>query len=153
MNLQDFGAPLPELISRIQLKSITNTSNRALFSGTSPNKVRFCCGVHEPMEVYMITKILSASLITIALATSAMAQSNGSNTNGTSTGTTAGTAGANGTMGTGTTPSTTPVDPNATSSTMKSNGMNDRCKDAAGNDVDNNTPTGMTTPNMQNCNK
>ncbi|ESY63924.1 hypothetical protein X742_27230 [Mesorhizobium sp. LNHC232B00] len=31
--------------------------------------------------------------------------------------------------------------------------MTDRCKDAAGNDTDNNTASGTTTSNMQNCNK
>ncbi|MBZ9769102.1 MULTISPECIES: hypothetical protein [unclassified Mesorhizobium] len=47
------------------------------------------------------------------------------------------------------------VDPNATNSTTTapSGGMGDRCKDAAGNDIDNNTASGNTTSNMQNCNK
>ncbi|ESY74065.1 hypothetical protein X743_08790 [Mesorhizobium sp. LNHC252B00] len=31
--------------------------------------------------------------------------------------------------------------------------MNDRCKDTAGNDVDNNTASGTATSNVQNCNK
>ncbi|MBZ9819984.1 hypothetical protein [Mesorhizobium sp. CA4] len=48
------------------------------------------------------------------------------------------------------------IDPNATNSTnttAKPNGGSDRCKDAAGNDIDNNTASGNTTSNMQNCNK
>ncbi|ESX26730.1 hypothetical protein X767_05410 [Mesorhizobium sp. LSJC264A00] len=31
--------------------------------------------------------------------------------------------------------------------------MTDRCKDAAGNDIDNNTASGATTSAVQNCNK
>ncbi|ESZ77653.1 hypothetical protein X726_09725 [Mesorhizobium sp. L103C105A0] len=46
-----------------------------------------------------------------------------------------------------------PTDPNSTNSTTKSNGMTDRCKDAAGNDIDNNTASGATTSTVQNCNK
>jgi hypothetical protein len=47
------------------------------------------------------------------------------------------------------------LDPNATNSTNTANpnGGTDRCKDAAGNDIDNNTASGNTTSNMQNCNK
>ncbi|MER8955133.1 hypothetical protein NKH98_20770 [Mesorhizobium sp. M0833] len=102
-------------------------------------------------------KILSASLLAIGLATSAMAQSTGSGTGGTgmngNTGVDTGTAGNSGNNGTST---TTPnqIDPNATNATTpQTNGMGDRCKDTAGNDTDNNTPSGAMTSDMQNCNK
>ncbi|MEI9431573.1 hypothetical protein [Mesorhizobium sp. Cs1299R1N3] len=100
----------------------------------------------------MITKLLSATVLAVALATSAMAQSNGTGSNSGSGSTSGMTNGANGT-GTGTGAGVTPTDPNATNSTKPSNGMTDRCKDAAGNDIDNNTASGATTSNMQNCNK
>ncbi|AZO12073.1 MULTISPECIES: hypothetical protein [unclassified Mesorhizobium] len=93
-------------------------------------------------------KLVSASILAVGLATSAMAQTSGSGTgtdnNGTGTGTVTGTNGG-----------AVTTDPNTTNSTNStgSNGMNDRCKDAAGNDVDNNTATGNTTSDMQNCNK
>ncbi|MER9756095.1 hypothetical protein NKJ46_21990 [Mesorhizobium sp. M0166] len=94
-------------------------------------------------------KILSASILAIGLATSAMAQSMGSGTGGTdgNTGVNTGTSGGN----TATTPNT--IDPNATNATPQANGMEDRCKDTAGNDADNNTPSGAMTSDMQNCNK
>ncbi|PBB17847.1 hypothetical protein [Mesorhizobium sp. WSM4313] len=96
-------------------------------------------------------RLLSASAVAIVLATSAMAQSSGSGTsgNGSGTATTTGTNGMNNNGNGGT------VDPNATNSTttVPSGGMGDRCKDAAGNDIDNNTASGNTTSNMQNCNK
>ncbi|MER9244822.1 hypothetical protein [Mesorhizobium sp. M0590] len=99
-------------------------------------------------------KILSASLLAIGLATSAMAQSMGSGTGsadgntGVNTGTSAGNTGT----GSATTPNT--IDPNATNSTTpQTNGMEDRCKDTAGIDTDNNTPSGAMTSDMQNCNK
>ncbi|KAA3452334.1 hypothetical protein C7I87_02870 [Mesorhizobium sp. SARCC-RB16n] len=106
----------------------------------------------------MIAKLLSATVLAAALATSAMAQSNGtgSNGSGSTSGTSSGMNGGNGTgtgTGTGSGGSVTPTDPNATNSTTAPNGMADRCKDAAGNDIDNNTASGATTSNMQNCNK
>ena len=80
-------------------------------------------------------KLLSASVLAIVLATSAMAQTSGSG-NGDGTGATTGTTGTGGATGTGSNNGT--VDPNATNSTnsTKSNGANDRCKDAAGNDIE-----------------
>ncbi|RWB79068.1 MAG: hypothetical protein EOQ50_04475 [Mesorhizobium sp.] len=95
-------------------------------------------------------KLLSASVLAIVLAASAMAQTSGSGA-GDGTSATTGTTGTGATTGTG----NGTIDPNATNSTntTKSNGANDRCKDAAGNDIDNNTATGNTTSNMQNCNK
>lgn len=69
------------------------------------------------------------------------------------TGVDTGTAGNSGNNGTST---TTPnqIDPNATNATTpQTNGMGDRCKDTAGNDTDNNTPSGAMTSDMQNCNK
>ncbi|MER8682514.1 hypothetical protein [Mesorhizobium sp. M1405] len=101
-------------------------------------------------------KILSASLLAIGLATSAMAQSMGSGTGGTgndpNTGVNTGTSGGNTGTGSATTPNT--IDPNATNATTpQTNGMEDRCKDTAGNDADNNTPSGAMTSDTQNCNK
>ncbi|MER9240271.1 hypothetical protein [Mesorhizobium sp. M0633] len=99
------------------------------------------------MQLYGDTKmmkILSASLLAIGLATSAMAQSMGSGTGSTSGGNTG--------TGSATTPNT--IDPNATNATTpQTNGMEDRCKDTASSDTDNNTPSGAMTSDMQNCNK
>jgi hypothetical protein len=117
-------------------------------------------------ELHMMIKILSASVLTIALATSAMAQSSGSRsgTSGTGmsgTGTATGHTGVGsgmpgGNTGAGSGPSGTTIDPNATNSTNSGtapNGMNDRCKDTAGNDADTNAAGGTATSNLQNCNK
>ncbi|MER9607137.1 hypothetical protein NKI91_00415 [Mesorhizobium sp. M0312] len=99
-------------------------------------------------------KILSASLLAIGLATSAMAQSMGSGTGSAdgNTGVNTGTSGGNTGTGSATTPNT--IDPNATNATTpQTNGMEDRCKDTASSDTDNNTPSGAMTSDMQNCNK
>ncbi|MER9025251.1 hypothetical protein NKI01_22125 [Mesorhizobium sp. M0815] len=99
-------------------------------------------------------KILSAFLLAIGLATSAMAQSMGSGTGSAdgNTGVNTGTSGGNIGTGSATTPNT--IDPNATNATTpQTNGMEDRCKDTAGSDTDNNTPSGAMTSDMQNCNK
>ncbi|MER8513435.1 hypothetical protein NKH47_10850 [Mesorhizobium sp. M1060] len=104
----------------------------------------------------MLKKILAASVLTIALAGSALAQTNGTGaggTAGTGNGTGTGTVGSGGAAGTGSGNAAVPTDPNSTNSTTKSNGMTDRCKDAAGNDIDNNTASGATTSTVQNCNK
>ncbi|MER9561489.1 MULTISPECIES: hypothetical protein [unclassified Mesorhizobium] len=110
--------------------------------------------MHPNGDTIML-KLLSAALLAIGLATSAMAQTAGQETGGTgndaNTGVNTGTSGANTGTGTGTTPNT--IDPNATNATPQGNGMNDRCKDTAGNDTDNNTPSGAMTSDMQNCNK
>ncbi|MER9918711.1 MULTISPECIES: hypothetical protein [unclassified Mesorhizobium] len=106
----------------------------------------------------MLKKILAASVLTIALAGSPLAQTNGTGaggTAGTGNGTGTGTVGSGGAAGNGTGSgnAAVPTDPNSTNSTTKSNGMTDRCKDAAGNDIDNNTASGATTSTVQNCNK
>ncbi|MBZ9922400.1 hypothetical protein LB579_32570 [Mesorhizobium sp. BR1-1-7] len=108
----------------------------------------------------MLKKVLAASLLGIALAGSALAQSNGTSAGGNASGsgganggaTVNGGASVNG-AGTGTV-NTDPDSTNSTNSTTTGpNGMNDRCKDSAGNDVDNNTASGATTSPTQNCNK
>jgi hypothetical protein len=111
----------------------------------------------------MLKKILAASLLTVALAGSALAQSNGAGAGaatGAGTGATTGNGGGNSNggptvngSGNSTNSGTVTTDPNATNSTTGSNGMTDRCKDAAGNDIDNNTASGATTSATQNCNK
>jgi hypothetical protein len=107
----------------------------------------------QPNGDTIMMKILSAALLAIGLATSAMAQSSGSGGadtgNSGNTGANTGTSGGNN-AGTGTTPNT--VDPNATNATQ-SDGMEDRCKDSAAKDTDNNMPSGTVTSDMQHCNK
>jgi hypothetical protein len=74
-------------------------------------------------------------------------------TAGTGNGTVGGSGGAT-VNGTGSGNTTMPTDPNSTNSTTtKPEGTTDRCKDAAGNDVDNNVASGATTSAIQNCNK
>ncbi|MDX8509314.1 hypothetical protein [Mesorhizobium captivum] len=109
----------------------------------------------------MMKKIFAASVLSVALATSAaMAQSTGASASGgVSGGVSGGTSGdmSGGTTGSGTVTGTTPnpTDSTTTSSTTQSqsNGMEDRCKDSGGYDTDNNTPSGAMTSDMQNCNK
>ncbi|MBZ9798933.1 hypothetical protein [Mesorhizobium sp. ES1-4] len=147
------GLPAKSPSGEISLKTV--------LLGTYRKTAGYVEAAHQPKgEPSMITRLLAATVLVIALATSATAQSNGTGSNG--SGSTSGTnSGNNGSNGTGSGTSTnsgsggsaTPADPNTTNSTDSSNGMTDRCKDAAGNDIDNNTATGATTSNMQNCNK
>ncbi|MBZ9810343.1 hypothetical protein LB566_24580 [Mesorhizobium sp. CA13] len=101
----------------------------------------------------MMKTIFVASALSLALATSALAQTSGSGNAG---GTAGGGMNNSGTSvnGSGNTTGTVTTDPNATNSTTTTpNGMNDRCKDTAGNDVDTNTASGTATSPSQNCNK
>lgn len=99
----------------------------------------------------MMKKILAACVLTLALATSAaMAQPAGTSGGANASGSVSGGMNAGETV-TGTTPRQT--DATTTSSTNKTNGMEDRCKDSGGYDTDNNTPSGAMTSDMQNCNK
>jgi hypothetical protein len=103
----------------------------------------------------MLKKILAASVLTLALAGSAFAQSNGAGA-GAPTGNGGGNSNGGPTVnssGNSTNSGTVTTDPNATNSTTKSKGMTDRCKDVAGNDIDNNTASGAMTSVTQNCNK
>ncbi|RWM89135.1 MAG: hypothetical protein EOR84_25180 [Mesorhizobium sp.] len=94
----------------------------------------------------MMKKILSATVLSIALATSAMAQNaTGSGTN--DPGARTGTPPAAGT--TGTDSPTEPVDPNATGATVGSDGMADRCKDVT--EADKNTASGTAASDREDC--
>lgn len=93
--------------------------------------------------------------IKAAPATARTSGSGGSNAGAGVSGSTSGTrvnggTGVNATGSGAATGGTIATDPNATNST---NGMNDRCKDAAGNDVDNSIASGTTTSPSRNCNK
>jgi hypothetical protein len=99
----------------------------------------------------MMKKILSATVLSIALATSAMAQSNGTGSGTNDPGAATGTG--TGTMAPGT-DDATPADPNVTGSTTTgSDGMGDRCKETAGVDADANAASGTATSDMENCPK
>ncbi|RUV27960.1 MAG: hypothetical protein EOS23_02355 [Mesorhizobium sp.] len=99
----------------------------------------------------MMKKILSATVLSIALATSAMAQSTGTGSGTSDPG--AGTGTGTGTMAPGT-DNATPADPNVTGSTTTGpDGMGDRCKDMAGADANTNSASGTATSDMENCPK
>jgi len=133
-------------------------ASRILSAGTTLGTLRWKLATNDANQrrLPMMKKILAASVLTLALATSgAMAQSSGTGGGTGSGNVTSGTGGTSGGAtggGTVTTPNPT-TDNTTTNSTQQPSGMNDRCKDVAGNDTDNNTASGATTSNMQNCNK
>lgn len=133
------GAPISTAVAQLAGLQCRHKTcfTRILLNTISPGTYQERIGlvaVHPTRRSTMIVKLLSAAVLALTLATSAVAQSNSSGSNSGSgsndgTGATSGNTGGNSGTGSGT--SVNPSDPsttNSTNSTTKSGGMTDRCK-------------------------